>query len=144
LFLGSLLFFVLFNILQGNLSLLAGWEVHNEVVTPYGSSPTLLMPAGSMLIDTGFPMGPGTMINITVENGSWVDETTTQPVFNQLTFQIDPSEPLRPIDENDAVWNLVTQTPFPNGGPPNSPLPQLRCHRSPTHDSTYGRVMGRT
>jgi hypothetical protein len=106
-------FFVLFNILQGNLSLAAGWEVHNQTVTPLGPGPTYLLEDGSILIDTGFPLGPGTPINVTGENGSWPDEATTQPVFGEFMFPVDPSEPLEPIDMDTAVFDLVTQTPLP-------------------------------
>jgi hypothetical protein len=106
-------FFVLFNILQGNLSLAAGWEVHNQTVTPLGPGPTFLLEDGSILIDTGFPLGPGTPINVTGENGSWPDEATTQPVFGEFMFPVDPSEPLEPIDMDTAVFDLVTQTPLP-------------------------------
>jgi len=101
-------FFVLFNILQGNLSAVAGWEVHDEAVTPLGTGPTFLMNDGSVFIDTGFPVGPGTPIDVAGENGSWPDETTSSPVFGNFVFRIDPSGSLEPIDMNDAVWDLVT------------------------------------
>jgi hypothetical protein len=105
-------FFVLFNILQGDLSAIAGWEVHNEAVTPLGPGPTFLLSDGSMLIDTGFPVGPGAPIDVNGKNGSQDDATTTA-VFGEFVFVVDPTEPLEPIDPNDAVWNLVTNSPVP-------------------------------
>jgi hypothetical protein len=103
-------FFFLLNLLRGDLSMTAGWEIHGGNVTALGPGPTYLLDDGSVFIDTGFPVGPGS-VGITGQSGSWVDESTTQPVFEDFVFDV-ATDGAPMFDPSRAVYDLVSQEPM--------------------------------
>jgi hypothetical protein len=105
-------FFIWFNILQGNLSAVAGWEIHNGTVTLPGTGPMFLRQDGSMDIDTGFPVGPVVVIHIEGRNGSWGTEAGS-PIFDMFVESVNPSDPLVPEEPRAQEYDLLTGEPLP-------------------------------
>jgi len=100
-------FFVELDITTGECSMTTAVETHLGTVNAPG--PWWLLNDGSSFIDTGCNINHGAPIDINVRSGSWVDESTTQPVFADFVFRIDPDAVANapgPFDMSRVVDNL--------------------------------------
>ena len=100
-------FFVELNFTAGECSMTAAVETHDGTVN--ASGPWWLLDDGSSFVDTGCDINPGAPIDINGRSGSWEDESTTQPVFADFVFRIDPDAVAiasGPFDMGRVVDNL--------------------------------------
>ena len=99
--------FIELNLSVGECSTTASVESHAGTVN--ASGPWWLLDDGSVFIDTGCDINPGAPIDIIGRSGSWEDESTTQPVFADFVFRVEPDAVANapgPFDMSRVVDNL--------------------------------------
>jgi hypothetical protein len=85
----------------------ASVETHAGTVNAPG--PWLVLEDGSSFVDTGCDINPGAPIDMNGRSGSWKDQSTSEPVFTDFVFRIDPDAVANapgPFDMSRVVDNL--------------------------------------